>query len=262
MAMKYARVSLTALLSAVILLSAGCVPQEQYADLKAQNRIQQQTISDLQAELNAVTVARDQCTRQLDTLKKSSDLNIGAKAEEIAAMETAIEEYKATIAKLQAALLKTGVKLPMELNVMLKDFADKNEMVTFDEETGMLKFKSDLLFELGSDRVAASAAGSLQALAGIMNSEQAKDFDLRIDGHTDDVPIGKPETRAQHPTNWHLSVHRGIAVLNMLRQHGIEPTRMSVRGYGEWRPIAPNAPGNKGNAANRRVEIFIVPKGA
>lgn len=262
MTMKYARVSFITLLSAAVIVCTGCVSQEQYEDLKGQNRFQQKTISDLQAELNAVQVSRDQCVKQLETLSRQSNVNIGSKSQEIAALEATIEEKNALINKLNAALLKSGIKLPMELSVMLQDFARGNEMVSFDEETGMLKFKSDLLFELGSDKVAAGAVGSIQTLAKIMKSEQAKDFDVIIAGHTDDVPIGKPETRALHPTNWHLSVNRGISVLNMMSQNGVEPTRLSVRGFGEYRPVAPNAPGNKGNAANRRVELFIVPKGA
>jgi outer membrane protein OmpA-like peptidoglycan-associated protein len=43
--------------------------------------------------------------------------------------------------------------------------------------------------------------------------------------------------------------------------NGIEPTRISERGFGEFRPVVPNAPGKKGNAQNRRVEIYIVPRG-
>jgi chemotaxis protein MotB len=261
MPMKYTRVSSIALLSTMVIVCIGCVSQEQFEDLKGQNRFQQKTISDLQAELNAVTVARDQCAKQLATERSRGDVNAGAKSQEIAALEAAIAEKDAWIKKLRDEMIKTGVKLPMELSIMLQDFARTSDMITFDEERGMLKFKSDLLFELGSDKVAAGAVSSVQSLAGIMKSEQAKEFDLVIAGHTDDVPIGKPETRALHPTNWHLSVHRGISVLNMISQNGVEPTRLSVRGFGEYRPVVPNAPGNKGNAANRRVEMYIVPKG-
>jgi flagellar motor protein MotB len=42
---------------------------------------------------------------------------------------------------------------------------------------------------------------------------------------------------------------------------GIPPERMSARGFGEYRPLELNAPGKKGNPVNRRVEIYIVPKG-
>jgi chemotaxis protein MotB len=47
-----------------------------------------------------------------------------------------------------------------------------------------------------------------------------------------------------------------------MSQNGVEPTRLSVRGFGEYRPVAPNAANNKGNDVNRRVEMYIVPKGA
>jgi chemotaxis protein MotB len=94
-----------------------------------------------------------------------------------------------------------------------------------------------------------------------MNSKEAKAFDVVIAGHTDDVPIKKPATREKHPTNWHLSVHRSIAVLNIMTANNMDPTRVSVRGFGEYRPVAPNKPDKKGNAENRRVELYIVPSG-
>ena len=52
-----------------------------------------------------------------------------------------------------------------------------------------------------------------------------------------------------------------IAVLNVMTASKIVPTRVSVRGFGEYRPVIANKVGKKGNPANRRVEIFIVPSG-
>ncbi len=260
--MKYARGALITLLSALILVSAGCISQEQYEDMAAQNRIQQNRIDALESELNVLEASKARLEKQLETLRSQGSVTGIATAEEIAALEAAIDEKNALIAKMRDQLLASGIRLPMELTAMLEDFAEGNPMVTFDKETGKLKFKSDLLFELGSDKVAASAVSSIQALSGIMKTNEAKDFDVIIAGHTDDVPIGKPETRAKHPTNWHLSVHRAISVLNAMVKSGVKPTRLSVRGFGEFRPIAPNAPNNKGNAANRRVEMFIIYKGA
>ncbi len=259
--MKYARGALITLLSALILFSAGCISQEQYEDMAAQNRIQQNKIDLLESELNVLDASKAQLEKQLETLRSRGGVTSAATAEEIAALEAAIDAKNALIAKMRDQLLTSGIKLPMELSVMLEDFAKDNPMVTFDKETGKLKFKSDLLFELGSDKVAAGAVSSIQALSGIMKTDEAKDFDVIIAGHTDNVPIGKPETRAKHPTNWHLSVHRAISVLNAMVKSGVKPTRLSVRGFGEYRPIAPNAPNNKGNAVNRRVEMFIVYKG-
>jgi chemotaxis protein MotB len=118
-----------------------------------------------------------------------------------------------------------------------------------------------LLFESGSDVVAPAAGEVIKSLCKILNSEQGKKFDVIIAGHTDDIRIGKPETREKHPTNWYLSAHRAISVLDIMSSSGISSERMSVRGFGEFRPITPNAPNKKGNSQNRRVEIYIVPQG-
>jgi len=148
------------------------------------------------------------------------------------------------------------------MNVLLQDFAKNSDMVDFDAATGMLKFKSDLLFDSGSDTVKSGATEAVKALAGIMNSDEGGAFDVVIVGHTDDMPIKKAATLKNHPTNWHLSVHRAISVERMLDTNGIAPERMAVKGYGQYRPVEPNKPGKKGNAANRRVEIFIIPGSA
>ncbi len=259
--MKYARCALITVLSSLIFISAGCISQEQFEDMTAQNRIQQAKIGRLEGQLNVLEATKARLEKQLLTLRSQGSVTGIATAEEIAALVAAIDEKNALIAKMRDQLLTGSIKLPMELTAMLEDFAEKNPMVTFDKETGKLKFKSDLLFELGSDKVATDGVTSIQALSVIMKTDEAKEFDVIIAGHTDDVPIGKPDTRVKHPTNWHLSVHRAISVLNTMVKSGIKSTRLSVRGFGEYRPIAPNAPNNKGNAANRRVEMFIVYKG-
>ncbi|RKY07898.1 MAG: hypothetical protein DRP65_09860 [Planctomycetota bacterium] len=249
------------LVIAVAIVTGGCVAQQKFDEVRAQNRIQQQRITDLEGQLASCRLQLDQSVKQLETLQSRNSTDIGAKDAEIAALEKDIEAKKALIGRMQAQLLRSGAALPMELSVQLKEFADRNKMVTFDAASGMLKFESDLLFELGSDKVAPEAVASVKALCDIMNSKEAKDFDVVIAGHTDDVPIKKPATRAKHPTNWHLSVHRSIAVLNIMTANKVAPTRVSVRGFGEYRPIAPNKPGKKGNPANRRVELYIVPSG-
>jgi chemotaxis protein MotB len=144
---------------------------------------------------------------------------------------------------------------------MLEDFANSQDMVTYDASRGLVKFKSDLLFEKGSDTVASDATSAVKALCGIMNSTQGLQFDIIVAGHTDDMPIRRAATKAKHPDNWHLSVHRGISVLNIMTATSVDPKRVSVRGFGQYRPVEPNAAGNKGNPKNRRVEIYIVPQG-
>ena len=246
---------------AVAIVTGGCVAQQQYDEVKAQNRIQQQRVTDLEGELGSCQLQLAQSGKQMETLQGRNSAELGAKDAEITALEKDIEAKKSLIARMQAQLLRSGAALPMELSVQLQDFANRHKMVTFDADSGMLKFESDLLFELGSDKVAPEAVDSVKALCDIMNTKEAQEFDVIIAGHTDDVPIKKPATKEMHPTNWHLSVHRSIAVLNIMTANNMDPTRVSVRGFGEYRPIVENKPNKKGNPANRRVELYIVPSG-
>jgi chemotaxis protein MotB len=258
--MNTGRIFAWMMVAGLLLAATGCVSQAQFDDVKAQNRIQQERIAQLESQLSDCNMTLDQKNKELQALIGKGGADIQAKNAYIAALEADIEAKKAMLAKLQEQLLQGGVPLPMEMNVLLKDFSAKNpDMVTFDEATGSLKFKSDLLFNSGSDDVAASAAGALKTLAGIMNQPEAKQFDMVIVGHTDDARISRAETKAKHPTNWHLSVHRAISVLNILAKDQVSEERMCAKGYGEFRPIEPNKPNKGGNAANRRVEIFIVP---
>ncbi len=244
----------------VALLAGGCDSQQKYDDLKLRNQSQQQRIDELESQLNVTKLKLTQTEKQLAELQASSSADIDALNKKVAALQDDIAKKEELIKKLQASL--GGAVLPPELASELMKFAAENpDMVTFDEATGMVKFKSDLLFEKGSDVVAPQAAVLMQKLSEIINSKAAEGFDVVIVGHTDDIPIKKSDTMTMHPTNWHLSVHRAIAVEKLMESDGIKPTRLGVKGYGEYRPLEANEAGKKGNAKNRRVEIYLVPAG-
>lgn len=260
--MKFAKIILALFVITAAVSLTGCVSQEQYESLQLKNRTQEERISELESELSSLRLRHQQMVDALEQSEKIGSVDSSSMREEIAALEKAIASKNALIEKMQKQLLSSATPLPMELNVMLTEFAAENsDMVSFDESTGMLKFKSDLLFASGSDVVQDQAVKALSSFAKIATASQAKDFDIVIAGHTDDVKIGKPSTKAKHPTNWHLSAHRAISVLKVLEKQGVASERMSARGFGEFRPVEPNKPNKKGNPANRRVEIYIVPKG-
>jgi chemotaxis protein MotB len=243
-----------------VLLINGCNSELQ--DLRIANNTQRERISQLEAELAANTLQLEQMKKQLAAAQQTDSIEVESLQQQIAALEEDLAKKKELIASMQQRLLMGGAALPVELSTMLEDFAKQQpDMVTYDSSRGIVKFKSDLLFDKGSDTVAASAIEAVKSLSTILNSEQGKKFDVIVAGHTDDIPIQKPETRAKHPTNWHLSSHRAIAVLNVMASNGIEPKRMSVRGFSEYRPVAENKPNKGGNPQNRRVEIYIVAKG-
>ena len=79
------------------------------------------------------------------------------------------------------------------------------------------------------------------------------DLKVRVEGHTDDVPINSNRYRS----NWELSSARSLSVVELLSSKtGIHPQNMSAVGYGEYRPVVPNtSPENR--SKNRRIQIFV-----
>jgi chemotaxis protein MotB len=258
--MRTVKLSCLFLFIICISLLVGCVSEQQYKEVEAANAIQRGRITRLSSELSAAELRLKQLETELKEARDGSGVNVLSLKEEISALERALAEKKAMIAKMGGQLLG-GIVLPVELSVMLEEFANGQDMVTYDASRGLVKFKSDLLFEKGSSVVASDATSAVKSLCGIMNTTQGLQFDIIVAGHTDDMPIRRAETKAKHPDNWHLSAHRAISVLNIMTSTSVDPKRVSVRGFGQYRPVEPNAPGNKGNAKNRRVEIYIVPQG-
>jgi len=257
--MRTVKLSLIFLLCVCVFLVSGCGSELQ--DLRIQNDTQRERISNLESELQASALQLDQLQRKLASAKERSDIEVESLQQEIAALEEDIAKKKELIASMQQRLILGGGALPVELSTLLEDFAKEHDMVTYDSSRGIVKFKSDLLFELGSANVASAAVAAVKSLCEILNTEQAKKFDIIIAGHTDDIDRFTPATRAKHPNNWYLSAHRAISVLNVMASNNIESKRMSVRGFGEYRPFAENKPNKGGNPQNRRVEIYIVSQG-
>ena len=256
--MRTVRLSAILATCALALVITGCNGNQ---DLRIQNDTQRRHIADIESQLSVAKRKLVQLEAQLAAAQAAGGADMQALQEKIAALEANKKQLEELIASMQEKLLLGGAVLPVELSTLLEDFANQHDMVTYDAKRGIVRFKSDLLFEPGSDTVASSSVAAVQALAGILNSQEALKFDVIVAGHTDDMRIAKPDTLAKHPTNWHLSVHRAISVKDIMEKSSVDPKRLSVRGFGEYRPIEENLPNKKGNPKNRRVEIFIVAQG-
>lgn len=90
----------------------------------------------------------------------------------------------------------------------------------------------------------------IDSLANSLNKTQ---FQVRIEGHTDSIPI----SNSQYASNWELSTARAVSVLQKLTERGINSERLSVSGYGGFRPIADNSTA-EGRAQNRRVDVVVL----
>lgn len=113
-----------------------------------------------------------------------------------------------------------------------------------------IEIRTDILFPSGVARVSPAAEPVLQQLASIL-----KPFPnpIRIEGHTDNRPIAT----AAFPSNWELSAARAASVVHLFMRSGVEPTRMTVVGMGEYRPVAANTQ-EEGRNRNRRVVLVVM----
>jgi len=245
-------------------MASGCVSRDEYLREKFARRKSTERAETLERDLAdernrtmALESERQSLRRELDSKSALADTLKG----EVSRLDAYSKGLKGELDDLSTKgigdIKVVKVKLPAELDRALKALAAQYpDAVEYDPQRGAVRWKSDLTFAKGSDAVRSGAMPSLKAFADIVKSAEASQFEVIVVGHTDNLRIG-PVTAQKHPTNWHLSVHRAIAVMNALTRDGVAPERMGVMGYGEYRPLVPN-PARGGAEANRRVEIYLV----
>lgn len=114
-----------------------------------------------------------------------------------------------------------------------------------------------ILFPSGEASVSDDGKKVLERVGKVL--EQSKDKTVRIEGHTDNVPIGK-QLQDRFPTNWELSTARATTVARFLQEHTtIDASAFEAVGMGQYHPIASNKT-DKGRAQNRRIEIVLYPR--
>lgn len=112
----------------------------------------------------------------------------------------------------------------------------------------------NMLYRSGSYEVNDRAKTTLSKIAKILGDY--KDFEVLVEGNTDDVPITRPNIR----NNWDLSALRASSVVQVLQNdYGIAPHRLSAAGRGQYNPVATNDT-ELGRQRNRRTQIIITPK--
>ena len=117
-----------------------------------------------------------------------------------------------------------------------------------------ISLADNMLYKSGSYEINARAAETLSKIAKII--KDYKDYDVLIEGNTDNVPISKTNIR----NNWDLSALRASSVVQALQHdYGVDPKRLTAGGRGEYNPVATNDT-EVGKQRNRRTQIIITPK--
>jgi chemotaxis protein MotB len=141
-----------------------------------------------------------------------------------------------------------------EFHATLRKMAESNDALQGLQVIQMrhelvLRLPEGVFFDSGDARVKEATTRMLRILA----PELAKrTLEVRVEGHTDNRPIAS----GRFHSNWDLSTSRASAVMVVLLAEGMLPTRVSIAGYGEYRPIADNTT-DDGRRLNRRVDLVV-----
>ena len=132
-----------------------------------------------------------------------------------------------------------------------RELKDGQVTMSVTPEGFVISLKDLGFFDSGQAVLRPGAADKIERIAKVLAQHG---FYLRVEGHSDNQPIHT----AQFDSNWELSTARAMAVLTLLiNQSGLDPGRISLAGYGQYRPIADNATSD-GRKMNRRVDLVVV----
>lgn len=146
----------------------------------------------------------------------------------------------------QVAQIKNKVLAALEGATQVPDVE-----VTTDRDGVVIRLSGSYLFDSGRAELKPNSLAVLDAIATVI---RPLENEVRIDGHTDSMPIDS----ARYPTNWELSAARALAVTRYLSEtDNVRAGRLIAAGFGEFRPLAPNDT-RDGRAKNRRVEIHLL----
>lgn len=171
------------------------------------------------------------------------------------ALESEKESLRAKLTEIESELQRIRVQSRRSITAIQERFKDTVGAVLDDAGRLKLDVKGKILFETGSAILSTAGKTLLDAIAKevLLNTDYA-DYAVRIEGHTDNAPIGGSEIR-----NWDLSTERAIAAVKYLQVHaGIEAQRLAGTGYAFYQPID-TADTPEAKAKNRRIEIILVP---
>jgi chemotaxis protein MotB len=240
-----------------LLLAGGCVTRGTHDLVVGERDALQERVRLLEASNESLSNERVKLIGEVEDL--------GSEREKLAA---SVEELRATQGELQQNLALTASQLA-ERTAEVEQLRSTYDGLVSDLQSEVasgrvqieqlrdglnVKMSQAVLFPSGSAQVGTEGAG---VLAKVGRRLLELPHRVLVQGHTDDVPIsGKLAQR--YPTNWELAGARAASVVQILVQAGVPPERMAAVSLADTEPVASNDSA-EGKAANRRIEIRLVP---
>lgn len=246
------------------LLAADARANQTEAQLRDAEARYSETATDLEEQEQLTAAARAEVQRLSNS--------IAALRQQLGRLEAALQASEAKDVESQAVIADLGRRLNVALAAKVEELAAYRsefygrlrEVLSAREdirvEGDRFVFQSELLFASGSADLGlegqvelAKFARTLLDIADTIPPELK--WILRVDGHTDRVPISSN----RFPSNWELSTARAISVVRFLISEGVPPDRLAAAGFGEYQPLDAGNDATA-NRANRRIEMRLTQK--
>ena len=259
---------------AVSLMMTGCASKKDLENCQTENKSLTESLQtareDLAAKNARVASLEEQLTAQKQALaeqkrayialQQSLDKSLTNASQNNVSIEKLVDQINESnqyIRHLVEVKSKSD-SLNMVLTNNLTRSLSKEELKEVDVQVlkGVvyISLADNMLYKSGSYEINSRAAETLSKIAKII--KDYKDYDVLIEGNTDNVPIKKTNIR----NNWDLSTLRASSVVQALQNdYGVDPKRLTAGGRGEYNPVASNDT-EVGKQRNRRTQIIITPK--
>ena len=224
--------------------------QNENKELNTQYQNARESLASANTRISALLDQLNECKTNNEALQASlsqSLTNTSANSVNIAKLVDQINEVKSKSDSLNIVLTNNLTR-----SLSKEDLKDVDIQVL--KGVVYISLSDNMLYKSGSYQISEAAGSTLSKIAKIIMDY--KDYDVLIEGNTDNVPISQPNIR----NNWDLSCLRASSVVQALQNdYGVDPKRLTAGGRGEYNPVADNDT-DKGKSTNRRTQIIITPK--
>ena len=254
-------------LAVVSLMMTSCVAKKELVACQEENKALQANYIEVKEQLAAANARATSLEQQMKqqarstaALQRSLDKSLNNANQNNVSIDKLVDQINESnkyIRHLVDVKSKSD-SLNMVLTNNLTRSLSKEELKEVDVQVlkGVVyvSLNDNMLYKSGSYEISDRAGETLSKIAKIITDY--KDYDVLIEGNTDNVPI----TRENIRNNWDLSCLRASSVVQALQtKYGVDPKRLTAGGRGEYNPLTSNAT-DAGKSRNRRTQIIITPK--
>lgn len=220
------------------------------AEVSSDNRSLETRLAEEQARNADLRAAYARLQESCDMYIQQGNVNISKLVDEINASNQFIKQL--VDAKSKSDSLNQALTNRLTRSLTREELDDVDVQVL--KGVVYISLADNMLYKSGSYEIGDRAEETLGKIAKIILDY--KDYDVLVEGNTDNVPISKTNIR----NNWDLSALRASSVVQALQnRYGVDPARLTAAGRGEYNPVSSNT-SEKGRQLNRRTQIIITPK--